>query len=567
MNKFMIYAALAALTPATTLAQDLHKEIEVDQSITPEKRDAVRINVLPFLQLPSVAKPTLSFSDRVVTAPVRNTISTLEPVAWGTDLTSSPWRGYLNLGVSSTKIGGAASAGYGLVSTARTRLGVWGNYCGDLYRQQGILWRDHSASGGLRLYQRIDEKTRLDAEASYTWAYHNVPVTNGKELGQHSNRADLWALISRGSALSGWDMGVNVGYFGYHDRKLPLGLKPASQLTAGVTFNGRVNGSEVSDFSVEGSYDFIHTSAASTPQSAAAGIISAIGADNQSILGVTPSYTYATPTVKLRLGATVYLRTGCDHLLDLAPSASATWAPNQLIGFEVKATGTNKAHTLASLQAITPLLNAGLTYQEPLHVPLDLEARATLGPVFGTWLQLHGGYAKAENCLMPVRSEDMGYGAVFECTDLAGWRAGVTLGYEYRRLASLRVDWTTVIGDDDPTKGYYRFHDRARQVIDAKLTVTPVERFSATVGWEFRSKRRIYSYTQGEISDLGYTYYTPVAHSLGVISDLRLGLSCQATKALTVWAEGRNLLGRRYLDLGDRPSRPTSVIVGASLKF
>ncbi|MDE5650512.1 MAG: hypothetical protein K2I35_05830, partial [Duncaniella sp.] len=95
MNKKAIILALALPVCAGVFAQGLHKEITVEQQIVPKKRDASRITVLPTVTLPPIQPVRLSFSDRVVTSRPASTITTLEPVAFGDKLYTSPYRGYV----------------------------------------------------------------------------------------------------------------------------------------------------------------------------------------------------------------------------------------------------------------------------------------------------------------------------------------------------------------------------------------------------------------------------------------------------------------------------------------
>lgn len=167
---------LALGTPL--FGQGLHKEINVEQEIVPVKRDAARITILPTLQLPAVSKPQLAFSNRVVTTRVPNSISTLEPVAYGENLFSSPYRGYVALGLGAPLFNGAFSAGYRILDTDRTRLSAWGQYDGDIYTQKTDerkeYWRDHSASLGVDLHQAIGSKSFLNAGVDYTYGYHKI---------------------------------------------------------------------------------------------------------------------------------------------------------------------------------------------------------------------------------------------------------------------------------------------------------------------------------------------------------------------------------------------------------
>ena len=84
MKKNIILSSLCALFFGTgAWAQDLHKDITVEQEITPSRREASRIAVLPTVTLSPVRAASLSYSNKVVTTRVPNTFSVLDPVAWG----------------------------------------------------------------------------------------------------------------------------------------------------------------------------------------------------------------------------------------------------------------------------------------------------------------------------------------------------------------------------------------------------------------------------------------------------------------------------------------------------
>ena len=180
----LISLSLAAAVAAS--AQGLHKEITVDQKIDPVKREASRITVLPTLPLPALSRAQLSFSDRVVTAPVPNSYSILAPMAYGDHLYTSPYRGYISLGAGAPLFNATASAGYRILSTEKTRLSLWGQYDGDIYTTTTSIplvtpdnlttgyndvknyWRDHSATIGADLHTLVGKTSAVEASLNYT---------------------------------------------------------------------------------------------------------------------------------------------------------------------------------------------------------------------------------------------------------------------------------------------------------------------------------------------------------------------------------------------------------------
>ena len=172
--------ALALAMPGVLKAQDLHKEITVEQEIIPAKRDASRIMVHPALTLPPLRESALSFSDRTVTTDVPNSISILDPVAWGDKLYASPYRGYVDLGAGGPLFNGDLSAGYRLVDNDRTRLSLWGQYDGSIYNHgrdpldERLRFKNHTATAGIDLHRAVGERSVVNAGIDYTYATHTL---------------------------------------------------------------------------------------------------------------------------------------------------------------------------------------------------------------------------------------------------------------------------------------------------------------------------------------------------------------------------------------------------------
>ena len=98
MKRIALIASVFALfSPGCPWAQDLHKDITVEQAVTPAKREASRITVLPTVQLTPVKAASLNYSSKVVTTNVPNTFTTLDPVAWGDKLYTSPYLSLIHI--------------------------------------------------------------------------------------------------------------------------------------------------------------------------------------------------------------------------------------------------------------------------------------------------------------------------------------------------------------------------------------------------------------------------------------------------------------------------------------
>ena len=140
------------------------------------------------------------------------------------------------------------------------------------------------------------------------------------------------------------------------------------------------------------------------------------------------------------------------------------------------------------------------------------------------------------------------------------WRAAA--GYAYRDIASIDLSYEGAPQKYD--KGYYLWHDRAKSVFEGKLKVTPIKPLDVTVGYTLRTGRSVIDYhatTDPAIGDY-YTY-----QSLGCARDLNLSLLFRINSQWSAFANASNLLGSKYLLIGDVPARGVTGLVGATYKF
>ncbi|WP_297072481.1 TonB-dependent receptor [uncultured Duncaniella sp.] len=583
----LITLALAA-TPFAAFSQGLHKEINVDQKIDPLKRDASRINVLPTLQLPSIGNNGLPFSDRVVTSSIPKDFQVLAPLAYGDKLYISPYRGYVALGLGTPLFNSALSAGYRILDSDKTRLSLWGEYNGDIYTTKTSVphlamegasseiknyWRDHSATVGADFHTLVGKTSALNAGLVYNYAYHTNPL-EFSTFGQNISRVNgQVGFTSNGEGIR-YSAALHYGHFGfYHSTLARTGYAiPEAYPEKGVRqnlfgFSGLISlpFGESSSIGLDVDADFLRSTPHIHPlyPYLAPTDISGKASSTSGLVSLTPHYDFTSGTVKVGLGAQIDISSNTDKTFHIAPEVSFAWTPSQILGFEVKAHGGSRLNSLSELYDVTPYLAPSMAYTQS-HIPLALDARLTFGPFFGAYIEAFGGYAKASDWLMPVITSSYPGEGIFGATNLSAWHGGIAVGYDYRDAVSARVSYETAPHSYD--NAFYEWRDRARHVLNAELSVRPVRPLLVTLGWEFRAGRRAYSLFPETVSDLG-TIYTPVAHSLGVVSNLSLGATYTVSDPLSVFVRCENLLDRRFDYIGGRPSQGINFMLGATLKF
>lgn len=577
--------SLAVLSFASSLglsAQGLHQEINVDREIVPIKREAVRLNALPKLELLPVAKPHLSFSDKVVTTNVPTTITTLNPVAFVDDLSSPPYRGYVVLGVGTPLFKGTLSAGYRAIDNKNTRLSVYGQYDGDVYTQRmhyadagerKLYWRDHTATLASDFHHTVGSVSNIDARLDYTYAYNNLlfgTSTYGRNV---SNAGAKFDFSSSFESLD-YKVGFSYRHFGfYHLNHASAsdffdGLKkPVHQNMFEIDFCGKVAVSDNSSLSVDIDADFLRSSPSMRPLFPYEDVAYK-GTNTRGLFSITPHYNFKSNAFKGRVGLQIDMSFNNGTFFHLAPEASIAWTPTQMFGAEIKAFGGSELNSLATLYGLTPYISPFMAYRQS-HLPLVLDGRVTIGPLFGASLDIFGGYTVANSWLMPLFAPVLPGGAVFEETDLRAYHVGAAISYEYRNIFSVRASYETAPNSYEHS--YFAWRDRARHVVNAEMKLRPWRALLFNAGWQFRSGRRVYETVKREIGDPGaitsLTYYDNVSHRLDAVSILYLGATYSINERLSVFVRGENILNHHFSYLGGRYSQGANVILGASYKF
>ena len=580
MKRICYILALAAMSAS---AQNLSTEITVDRTIVPAERAAMRLNsVRPALLSTPVAPSRIGMTEYTEPGTVTRSSVVLAPAAWADTFAVSPYRGYVSGGYFPA-YNLAVSAGYRLLQTADTRLGVWGQFDGLSYKHRPApdaeknTYKYNINAYGADFDHRFGSHGVLTVGAAYRFGSVQAPHEEYYDR-RNINMADVRAAWYARAGRAGYHVDAELHTFGY---------KP--KLNDGVVFDGPAP---------EGLYG---TKGTELNFAASAGVIARLGerraghraglelkADMLSrpdalvlergiytltgdeyfcpalakgstlgVISATPYYAFGGATgLNLRLGARIDISTGGDgKKFHIAPDVQASYSRS---GFSIyaRAGGGEVLNTQRTLSDFTPFFPVGWMYGRS-HVPLTVDAGVNVGPFAGFGIGVFGGWARANDWLMPsLTSIYFSPVATMQPVDVKGFHAGIRAVYDYRSL--LHVEASAEFAPQSATSGYYLWRDRAKSVVKASATVRPLERLELTLGYEFREGRACYTLYPVEGAE---------RVGLGCVSDLSFGARYALTSALDIFARGDNLLGRRYSVLPGIASQGVHGLVGASFKF
>ncbi len=545
--QYIIFSSLisiASVVNAQTASQEeLSKEITIEKEIIPEQRVATRLNVAPKVVLPAVKAKRLTYSDRSVATSVPVSIATLEPASYGDKLSSSYNRGYVDLGYF-PMFNMGVSAGYRFFENENTRLNGWLQYDGAVYDGDNsvgdeITMRHHDITLGVNLKHKVNNLSTVNLGIDYTFGRFNVPIDAVDDYNQNINRVNIgtsWQSTVRGIDYS---VGLRYGHFGYNNSGWGMGsllMEPARENRFLVDAGAMMPIGMSSHTGVDLSISHLDYSSYNT-----------------TLFSITPFYDYVFGDFTTHIGAKIDISSHSGKSLHIAPDVALGWrnAESLLSGY-IKFSGGEHQNTLGALYDFTRYAHPSGIYENS-NIPFAVDAGITIGTWKGFSLEILGGYAVANDWLMPV---DMMQGCCgFSQVNLKGWHFGVVATYEYRDLAKLKVGYETA--PQKFNRGYYLWRDRARHVVDASLTVTPVKALDITLGYELRADRKIMNPANVESH----------AWNLGDVDNLSLGGLYRFTPQFSLFARLENMLNSKHMIIGDIPAQGFTGLVGFGYKF
>lgn len=576
LASYIIPLALTG-TASAAMGQNLATEITVDRTVLPEERQASRPSLLPSLLSIETQDVRLTPAEYSQDGTVTPLVTTLPAAQWGAAIAKTPYRGYVSVSYFPT-LNLNINAGYRILDTDRLTVGVWTQGIAEAYKYKGVKIERGFATAGAYGSYRVNDYSRVAAEAEYTFSAISHPLNFKEEISRPHNKFYLGRLgwASKPSQLS-YDLSVgyqcfNMGIINIKDNPIYSTYNYNYNASLGQSLIDVVGGIGLCHDQQEARWLGLDVDAQwmSTNH----------GYGNQGQYHVAPYFRWSNDQFAANLGVNLSLGSGDDDPSSrIAPNVRLAYAPQGgLLSAWVSFTGGEKLNQLHDLYMLNPYISPYIAYGRT-NIPLDIEVSVSLGRYYGVKAEVYGGYAMARNLYLPVivrvpQDSDIDLvtslkagpqwmsvygGPTMQNYDVNSWHVGVKLSYAYRSLFEVEASAETADSDlysATHTVTWIDWNDRAKWVIQAKATVNPIQKLQLRLGYELRTDRSLPLYN---------TKWSKI--DLKNVNNLSFGANYQITDRFTVFADLENLLDKHHLDCASLPNQGVHGLVGLSYKF
>ena len=512
-----------------------------------------------------------------------STITRLAPAENVDTIAWSKYRGYAALGYFPIYNMGV-SAGYRFIDKKDMKLGAWLQYNGKSYdgtTRDGseLSFNDHEISLNAAYSQNINRLGVLSANAGYTFNSFSCPWL--EDYTQSVNRFDFDAKWD--SRVEGLKYNVEIGYdyFGYgkdavYDSYFDILLNKYNQnpfeavnehsgyLNAGASLELDDNTQVALDFGAK----MIHNNHLSDSYVINSTLSKEVGYKmkqpyNHAILTLIPHYDFKYENFKARVGVQLDYQIDIENEFNIAPDVYLDWSATSILSAYAHFTGGVHQNSMSSIFDVSHYFSPSMAYQNS-KLPYVIDAGVNIGPFKNATLEIFGGYARANDWYMPCVESGV---HKMESIDLDGWHLGVAASYNYKDIAKVRASYEAAPQSYDD--GYYMWRDRAKYVVKASATVTPISPLDITLDYEYRGGRSTYENIE-EITTIGWSSFYNTIHQrklLGGMSNLSVGGLYRYTDQISFFARLENILNNKYDLLYDIPAQGFTGLVGATYKF
>lgn len=548
----------AGICAATTLAAQeqakdstLNRTVVVENQYNPEVMDAFKVNILPKVEEPAVAKQEINYAAGIhpFAAWEVNPMKPFNPEM----RQENAHRGYARISYgnrNNTDVKGS----YLWDITKRDRLGVmaslYGMY-GDISNLTGTqdwksrFYRTDAALDYTHDFRKVSLKIGGDF-ASQVFNYmpastdlnQDTPTTTGR---QHYTLGEGYVCVASQEGQLPVEFALQSGFRSFNRKYDIYGLASGAEKiihTSGF-IAGNIN--EEQQVGVGLVMDNLMYDAA---------------LKNYTLVQLNPYYTIKNDDVSLRLGAHVDVQAGHDGGVNFAPDVKLAYTFADSYVIYVQALGGSRLNDFRTLNDMSPYW-AQLSQLRTSSTPLDAGIGLKASPVSGLGFHLYGGYRITKNELFSLPGIES-----FALADATHYTYNFLLqdkakvGYGGASISYAYKDWI-----DFTLQGtYYGWNTNS----DNELLLALKPEFA--VGFYARSRimkdlHIALDYRYEGRKDIAGQSITDPINSLSVSAEYEL------LNRITVFARLNNLLNKNYITETGYPVQGFNVMAGISVRF
>lgn len=579
----MICAGLAPVMGVSAQQQandsTVNRTVVVENQYNPEVMDAFKVNVLPKIEEPAVAKKQIDYATTLYPLSAFH-VSPMEAISRDFTQTSAK-RGYLRASYgnrNNTDIKGS----YLWDITSRDRLDVMASFYG--YSGEIGSGFDFDDVSGIPVLNSDKEWKhrffRTDASLKYQHDFRKVSMNLGGAFASQvfsympdvllpgSDNSDNSGISNDTYSFGHQHFTMGEGYIGFTSVKDALPVEFGIQ-TGFKAFQRKYAIPLMDDITEKTVHTEGYMSGAINEEQ---NVGVALSMDNMmygeplkdySLIKLNPYYSLQNEDLSLRIGAHVDFQTDNGSGIKVAPDVKFAYTFAGSYVFYANITGGTRLNDFRTLNEVSPFWTQTAQLKTS-YTPYDLSVGLKASPANGLGLNLFGGYRETRDELftqipMGISSTGGIYSAFAQAKAKVAY-AGLSLDYAYRDLfdfgfAVNYYNWSIGKAGNNSESG------TGADYSDGLLWLKPELLFG------FHARAKVFD---GMHAWLKYTYEGR-KQCLGIkadpVNELNIGADYSFNERVNIFLSLNNILNKNYVTQTGYPVQGFNVMAGVSLNF
>lgn len=511
----------------------LIRTVVVENQYNPEVMDAFKVNVLPKVEEPAVAKQHIDYAATL--RPLSGWQGTPIPVLARNIESEKTYRGYLRAAYGNRN-NTDVKMGYVWDITSRDRLDVMGS----LYGMHGDIPRmDIEQDWKSRFFRTdvsVDYKHAFDritmnlggAFASQVFNMYPFVFEGGEGFpdSQHFTLGDVYVGVSSKDATLPVQFSVQTGFHSFKRKYAAPYLSDVGEHM--VKTKGQVWGT-IQDIHTVG-VDFEMNN-----------VFYDTELKNYTLLQLNPYYKWSNEELSLRLGAHVDGQTANGSGIKVAPDFAFGYTFADAYQLYLQATGGTRLNDFRRLNEMSPYwIQSNQLHSS--YTPIDAQVGVKASPTTGLGFKLWGGYRVVKDELFSV------YGRMGQAKSKVAYVGG-SIGYTYKDW----IDWDLQMAYNnwdmsEETKVLMALKPVCEMSTSARIKILP--ELYASMNYHYEGRKKVNTVGKAD-----------------PVNDLSLSADYRLFHRVGVFIHFNNLLNKHYITEVGCPVQGMYVLGGVSFAF